>query len=159
MGRFKPCSSAIANALLSILCGGFTRFVFEFAVPKDGSLLLPYEHEEFLDYGPAASTLVPSFMDVNATDVWDPSVEQCDQDQLQDFTGVDSLLSALISLIVFVSVQAIENCTGRPIFQFAGSTGYDKDTKKDLEKIDDWTTPVEVLFVIMVSYPGEFQEM
>ena len=149
-GAFYAKNPSPRAALLSILCGGFTRFIFELALPKDGSLLLPYKHEEFLDYGPAASFLSPSFLDVNATDVWDPSVEQCDQEQLQDFTGVDSLLSAFVSLIVFVTVQSIENCTGRPLFQFSGSTGYEKDTKKDAEKIDDWTTPVEVLFVIMV---------
>ena len=149
-GAFYTKNPSPRAALLSILCGGFARLISEFALPKDGSLLLPYKNDEFLDYGDAASTKLPGFMDANATDIWNPDEEQCHQEQLRDYTGVDSLASALVSFIVFVTVQALEHYSGRPLFQYPGGKGYEKDTKKDTEKIDDWTTPVEVLFVIMV---------
>ena len=41
-GAFYAKNPSPRAALLSILCGGFTRFVFEFAVPK-GNLLVPIE--------------------------------------------------------------------------------------------------------------------
>jgi hypothetical protein len=50
--------------------------------------LLPYDAPEILDVGPAASAEVPTFVDAPASDVWDPDVEDCDQPQFEDYTGV-----------------------------------------------------------------------
>jgi Na+/proline symporter len=151
-GAFYTKKPSPRAALLSIIAGATTRIVMEFALPKDGNLLLPYDDPEFLDYGPAASTLPPAFIDTNSTDgTWAPDVDICYQETYRDFTGVDSLTAAIVSLLVFTSVQYLEHFKGEALFQFTGGTGYDKSKDgSDKEKLDDWTTPVEVLFAAMV---------
>lgn len=89
-------------ALLSVLSGAATRVILEFALPKDGYLLLPYKDDQFLDYGSAASASVPVFFDEPEENIWDPDVEQCDQPRFEDYTGVDSLAAFLVSFIVSI---------------------------------------------------------
>lgn len=127
-------------ALLSVLSGATTRLVLEFVIPKDGTLLLPYDNPEFLDYGEAASDKFPPFYDKPADLLWDPDVEKCYQEQFEDFTGVDSISSFLVSLVVFVLVQTLEHKKGGPLFTLPGMEPYVKtkepenDEKKKLTK-------------------------
>ena len=37
-------------AFLSVICGALTRIIMEFALSKDGYLLLPFPEDEYLDY-------------------------------------------------------------------------------------------------------------
>ena len=149
-GAFYAKNPSPRAAFLSILGGGLSRIVMEFAVPKDGSLLLPFPDDEFLDYGSAASKLPPPI--VNATEVWDPSMEPCKQRQYEDYTGVDSLTALLISLIVFVSVQFVEHRIHKPLFHFAGLVGYEKELHAEVQMVRKWTSAAaEVFFVVFVS--------
>lgn len=133
----KPSPRA---ALMAILCGAATRIILEFAIPKDGSLLLPYENPSFLDNGPAASTLYPSFIDVDPSLWWDPSTEPCDQQYFEDYTGVDSIAGFLCCLLVFLGIQTCEHYLGRPLFRFPGDEGYNKDTTEHPFKDSTVTT-------------------
>ena len=145
-GAFYAKTPSPRAALLSILGGALTRIIMEFTLPKDGSLLLPFPDDEFLNFGPAASVLPPPF--VNPTEVWDPTEEQCMQETYEDFTGVDSLSAPLVALIIFLLVQTLENRLQRPLFHFPGSVGYEKDHKGEDQKLRQWTQAMEVLFVV-----------
>lgn len=127
-GAFYAKNPSPRAALLAIVSGGICRLILEFALPKDGFLLLPYDVDEFLDYGPACSDLFPSFIDVNTTLHWDPEAQPCQQDSFEDYTGVDSLASFILAIVVFISVQSAEYMKGGPIFSFGGSDAYIKDS-------------------------------
>jgi hypothetical protein len=103
-------------ALCAILTGAITRITLEFALPKDGFLVLPFPGDEFLNYGPAASTAFPTFFDKPQEEVWDPSAEQCEQPRYNDWTGVDSLSAPVAAAIVFIFVQFLER--NGPIYEF-----------------------------------------
>jgi hypothetical protein len=144
---YTPGTPSPRAAFVSVVSGAITRVVMEFALPKDGLLLLPFEKDEFLDYGPGASSKFPVFFDEPAADLWDPATEPCDQDYFKDFTGVDSLAAPIVALLTFVAVQMIENCTGKPLFTFSGLEAYEKElghenkdeteiTKKEPQKED-----------------------
>jgi len=83
-GCFYAKNPSPRAAFCSLLAGVIVRVVLEFALPKDGYLILPYNLDEFFDYGPAASAKLPTFFDAPAEDLWDPSVEPCDSAQLED---------------------------------------------------------------------------
>jgi len=125
-------------ALLSTLAGTLTRVIMEFSLPKDGFLLLPFQTSEFLNYGPAASADLPTFVDPGNGTVpqWDPEAQPCEQAQFKDFTGVDSLTAFLLSILVFVGVQFIETRLrgGEPLFDFPGLQGYEKDVGQQKEE-------------------------
>lgn len=149
-GAFYAKNPSPRAALLSILGGVTTRIIMEFTLPKDGSLLLPFPEGEFLNYGPAASTLPPPF--VNATNVWDPTSEQCEQQTFEDYTGVDSLAAPILSLIIFVGVQSIEHRIQKPLFNLPGMVGYEKELKGEDQRLRQWTSAAaEVFFVVIVS--------
>jgi hypothetical protein len=122
-------------ALVSVLVGVTVRVVLEFTLPKDGYLILPFDSPEFVDYGPAASSLLPPFYDVPDADKWDPETEPCDQPQLEDYTGVDSLAGFLASIVAFYMVQWAEHglMGGRPLFDFPGLHPYEKDLGHPVE--------------------------
>ena len=124
---YSPGEASPRAALLSVIVGATTRVVLEFALPKDGFLILPFELEEFLDYGPAASAALPTFFDAPAEDLWDPDAEPCVGERLEDYTGVDSLASFLISVVVFVGVTLLERCIGKALFTMPGIEGYVKN--------------------------------
>lgn len=134
-------------AFLAFVVGATVRITLEFALPKDGWLLLPYDQPEFLDYGEAASPLAPVFVDAPPEEVWNPDDpnQTCDQDRYSDFTGVDSLSAFFASIVVFTSVQYIEHHIGR-LFTLPGMEPYEKfldeGTKEELhgEKLTDETT-------------------
>jgi hypothetical protein len=118
-------------AVCSILAGASTRIILEFVLPKDGSFLLPFDLEEFYDYGPAASTKFPVFVDAPADQIWDPSTEVCMQGQFKDYTGVDSLSAFFCSIFVFTLVHITEIFRGgRPLFSVPGLEGYEKNLEK-----------------------------
>lgn len=129
-GCFYTKNPRPSAAFLSVIFGAATRLTMEFTLPKDGYLLLPFGIDEFLDYGPAASTALPVFIDGNETEVWDPALEPCDQPRFSDYTGLDSLTAFAVSFLVFVLVQTIENSTGKPLLDFPGLQGYTKDLGK-----------------------------
>lgn len=128
-------------ALVSVAVGVIVRIVLEFTLPKDGYLILPYNLPEFVDYGPAASSLFPPFFDVPAEDIWDPETEPCVQPQLEDYTGVDSLAAFLASIIAFLMVHWFEwgVMDGRALFDFPGMQPYEKDLGKSTTVHEDET--------------------
>jgi hypothetical protein len=127
-GCFYAANPSPRAALCCIVVGLLVRVILEFTLPKDGYLLLPFGGDEFLDYGPAASSLFPSFIDVNRTLIWNPDTEPCEQTRFSDYTGVDSLAALLAGLISYLTIQYIEFVRGAPIFQLGGMDGYVKDT-------------------------------
>lgn len=126
-----------AAALLSIIAGAATRVILEYALPKDGFLLLPFPEDEFLNYGAAASANFPPFFDEPAEALWNPDVEQCKQERFEDYTGVDSLSAFFVSLIVFVTVQYIENMNGEPLFTLAGMEPYIKNLGEEVAESEE----------------------
>jgi hypothetical protein len=127
-GCFYAKNPSPRAALCSIMTGVIVRVTLEFTLPKDDSLVIPYDFPEFYNVGPAASTLLPTFVDGPAGSVWDPTVEVCEQVQYKDFTGVDSLSAFLASILVFLFIQFVEHkLGGRALFYFPGGEGYDKD--------------------------------
>ena len=127
-GAYYTKNPSPRAAFVSVCSGAIVRIVLEFTLPKDGYLVLPYKEPEFVDYGPAASSLFPVFFDQPPELLWNATAEPCDQPQLEDYTGVDSLAAFLVSILTFVGVQAIENATGKPLFNFPGLTPYEKET-------------------------------
>jgi len=113
-------------ALCAIISGALTRVILEFALPKDGYLLLPFGSDEFLDYGSAASANYPPFFDEPADLLWNSTVEPCDQPRFEDYTGVDSLGSFFVSICVFVLVQTLEHYNDGPLFTLPGMEPYMK---------------------------------
>jgi hypothetical protein len=116
-GCFYTKKPSPLAALLSIIAGIIVRVVLEFTLPKDGFLIAPWSGDEFLDYGPAASTAFPPHFDQPEADLWDSDAEPCDQPRLTDFTGVDSLSAPAVGLLVFVLVQFLER--NGPLVDFA----------------------------------------
>ena len=126
-GCFYTKNPSPRAALCSVMTGIILRVTLEFVLPKDGYLVLPLDFPEFDNYGPAASTLLPTFVDGPAGSVWDPSVEPCEQEKYSDYTGVDSLAAFGASTLVFMLIQFVEHKIGRPLFYFPGDVGYEKD--------------------------------
>lgn len=124
---YSPGEPSPRAALLSVITGAVTRVVLEFALPKDGFYILPYDYDEFLDYGPAASAALPTFFDAPAEDLWDPAAEPCEGAQFEDYTGVDSLAAFIASVVVFVLVTLLEKGVGKPLFSFPGLSPYEKN--------------------------------
>jgi len=87
-----------------------------------------YDAPAFFDVGPAASSAFPEFIDVPSTDYWDQTSQPCEQEQFRDYTGVDSLASFLVCLLLFLSVQFLEFRLGRALFNYGGGEAYIKDT-------------------------------
>lgn len=121
---YSPGTPSPRAAFCSILSGVIVRVVLEFALPKDGFLILPYKDDEFKTYGGAASSLFPTFFDESEEDLWNPSVEQCNSGRYKDYTGVDSLAAFLCSALVFVLVTVMEG--DKPLFDFKGLRPYEK---------------------------------
>jgi len=85
--------------MLSLLIGTLTRAVLEFALPKDGLLLLAGSYAR--NFGPnvaADPEMFDIFLNGGISDV-------CPQEDLEDWTGVDSLVAPAVSLLVLVVVQ------------------------------------------------------
>ena len=131
---YSPGTPSPRAALVAVLSGTITRVVLEFAPPKDGYLILPYDSEEFYDYGPGASSKYPVFFDFPADELWDPAEEPCMMVQLEDYTGADSLAAFLVSIISFVAITMVERATGKPLFTVPGLEPYEKELESDEHK-------------------------
>lgn len=93
---WKKCNPLAA--CIAMLAGSITRLILEFALPKDGLLLLVGTYAK--SFGPGAY-LEPFDADNN----W---VEGgCPQEKLEDWTGVDSLISPGVSLLFLVALQKV----------------------------------------------------
>ena len=132
-GAFYAAMPSPRAALCAILVGATVRITLEFALPKDGFLLFPFDNPEFQNYGPAASALYPLFYDKLPADIWNATTEPCDSTQFEDYTGVDSLSAFACSAIVFVTVQMLEYKLARPLFTFPGMQAYDKYAAKEID--------------------------
>jgi hypothetical protein len=117
LGAYYTKTPRPLAALCAMITGIVTRVIMEFAIPKDGFLIMPFPGTEFLNYGSAASTAFPTFFDKASGEVWDPSVEQCEQERYNDWTGIDSLVAPVAAFIVFATVQFLER--NGPIFNFS----------------------------------------
>lgn len=122
--------------LLSVIAGGVTRVVLEFTLPKDGSLVAFGTYAK--QFGPAIPGL-PAFLEVQppsaaaTAGIWDPDKETCDQKPMSDWTGLDSLVSPVVCLLVFLTVHFIER-----------GCGAERDILFFLPK--SWRTPVGVMY-------------
>lgn len=146
-GCFYTKKPSPLAAFLSIWAGAITRVILEFTLPKDGFLIAPFNYPEFMNVGPAASSLFPSFFDQPIEDRWDPNEEKCDEVQFNDWSGADSLISPVVCLIVFVSVQFLERNGPLIAFKEGGLfDGYVKEGQggKEEEESDDGAKEVEV---------------
>jgi hypothetical protein len=132
IGCFYTKTPSPRAAFCSVICGAFTRILLEFLLPKDGFLLMPYDSIIFYNYGTAASVDLPTFID-DPDLWWNPMVDVCQQEPYRDFTGVDSLSAFLCSILVFVGVQCLEGCLGRPLFYFPGLEPYRKETQGEVD--------------------------
>lgn len=70
IGAFYTKNPRPLAALCAILTGSIVRVVMEFAIPKDGYLVMPFSGTEFLNYGSAASTAFPTFFDKSSEELW-----------------------------------------------------------------------------------------
>jgi Na+/proline symporter len=136
-GCFYVKNPSPRAAFCSTMLGVVVRVVLEFTLPKDGFLLLPYDEPEFLDYGPAASSLFPPFFDEAPENLWNATAEPCTQERFEDYTGTDSMAAFVCSILAFVIVQAIENKTGKPLFSFPGMDPYEKDLGNESGKASE----------------------
>jgi len=127
-------ADAAPDAAVAALFGGaLTRIILEFSLPKDGFVIAPFGGDEFLDYGPVGSDLVPAWFDHILGDPMDDTLRwnvsagsdevgygECDQKRLEDWTGVDSLVSPAVSLLCFLLVNAYCKYTGGSLLQSMG---------------------------------------
>jgi hypothetical protein len=129
LGCFYAQNPSPRAAIAAIIGGAGTRIMLEFALPKDGYLVASFPGDNFLHFGPAASTSFPTYIDVESSKHWDPQEEPCFQERMNDATGVDSLLAPMVALALFLTIQYLENRVyHRPLFSFPGDAGYDKCT-------------------------------
>mmetsp|Transcript_151789 Transcript_151789/g.485132 ORF Transcript_151789/g.485132 Transcript_151789/m.485132 type:complete len:924 (-) Transcript_151789:93-2864(-) len=86
---------------LSLVVGAVVRIILEFALPKDGLLLW---------FGSFARSFGPGIEDPQMFDeaiMFGKLAEVCPQEALLDMTGLDSLVSPAVSLVVLVLVQLL----------------------------------------------------
>jgi hypothetical protein len=137
-GCFYTKKPSPLAAFCSILAGITTRVILEFTLPKDGLMIAPFDGDEFLDYGSAASSAVPPFWDFPEADRWDPEAEPCVQERLSDYSGVDSLAAPVVCLLTFVLIQFLER--NGPLINFAEDgvmAGYMKEGQGYKDEEDD----------------------
>mmetsp|Transcript_12511 Transcript_12511/g.37568 ORF Transcript_12511/g.37568 Transcript_12511/m.37568 type:complete len:227 (-) Transcript_12511:184-864(-) len=113
--RFYVKDPSPLAALCAVIGGSLLRLILEFALPKDGFLILPFSGDEFLDFGPVSSTGFPAFIDEPKSKQWDPNT--CEQTRLEDWTGLDSILSPIFSLVIFAAVHLLEKQRGKPFVE------------------------------------------
>ncbi|CAM9703548.1 unnamed protein product [Ascophyllum nodosum] len=101
------------GALAGVLFGSILRAILEFALPKDGFLVIPYGSYSY-DYGPGQSDTLPTFMDVEPSEHWDP--DSCQQPRLEDWTGLDSLVAPVVGAIVMFAWSAVERALDRTLW-------------------------------------------
>jgi hypothetical protein len=104
------------GALAGVLGGVMMRVILEFSLPKDGSLVAPFGSYS-IGYADAVPG-VPAFIDVpnaasstSLSTTWDDTT--CGAPQLEDWTGLDSLISPVFATICMMLVSFIEIRRGR----------------------------------------------
>ncbi|KAG5175443.1 Solute:Sodium symporter family [Tribonema minus] len=116
---YTPNSVTPGGGVCGLLAGILTRVILEYALPKDGSLILPAGNYAY-GYGPGQAGL-PLFVEAPAAEHWDP--ETCDATALSDFTGVDSLVSPIVCALVMYAVSWAERRRGgRPLLNIIPAT-------------------------------------
>lgn len=85
----------------SLVGGAIARIILEFALPKDGLLLAFGKYAR--NFGPAIED--PQMFDEAV--MFGKIADICPQDDLLDLTGLDSLVSPAVSLVVLVVVQLL----------------------------------------------------
>lgn len=106
---YLPRQATPNAGVLSLLAGSITRAVLQFALPHDGSLV--YAGTYALNYGLGLAGL-PSFMIVDppgAAEVWDTAAVPCEQTELKDWSGIDSLISMGASFFTMLLVVGLEH--------------------------------------------------
>mmetsp|Transcript_71807 Transcript_71807/g.131466 ORF Transcript_71807/g.131466 Transcript_71807/m.131466 type:complete len:897 (-) Transcript_71807:51-2741(-) len=98
---YVPSIKPIAG-FLSLFTGTLVRFILEFALPKDGLLLLTGKFAR--SFGPGVAS-DPELFDEAVIN--GKIAEVCPQEKLEDWTGVDSLVAPAVSLVVLVIVQLL----------------------------------------------------
>lgn len=129
----KPSANA---AIVSIIFGAATRVILEFALPKDGYLILPWSGDEFLDYGAGANSLFPPFLDMPSADLWDVTDGTCEQTRLEDYTGVDSMIAFAVSIVTYLLMSLLER--NGPLFTLPFTTPYEKELGNKSVEDDDF---------------------
>lgn len=93
---WKSCKPLAA--FMAMFIGSLSRLILEFAVPKDGLLLLVGKYA--LSFGPGA------YGGINV-ETAEPLPGWCPQFKLADWTGIDSLIAPAISLVVLLIFQLV----------------------------------------------------
>lgn len=116
-GCFYAKNPSPLAGLCSVMTGIVVRVTLEYTLPKDGFVIAPFPGDEFLDYGSAASTLLPGFFDAPSSEHWDPhGPEECEAPRFEDWTGVDSLAAPIAALVAFLTIQYLER--NGPLYNF-----------------------------------------
>ena len=110
IGAFYVKNLSPTCGLISVISGSLTRLILEYTLPKDGFLLFPFNGDEYLDYGSVSTTLYPGFINVNPNLQWDPNT--CKQNRFEDYTGIDSLVSPMVSLFSFIILHVVNRYVG-----------------------------------------------
>jgi len=134
---WKKCKPLAA--FVAMLVGSLVRLILEFALPKDGLLLLVgtyaqtfaaglYEYDDFKKFTNwDVVTAVPNATDYTTTSPLGVD-EACPQRDVEDWTGVDSLISPMVSMIVLLIGQLVLPQVSNKAFSPAGSIEADKET-------------------------------
>ena len=129
-------------AVAAIVAGSMTRLILEYALPKDGLLLLLGDYAKTFSGGLLDYNLFVQFTDfpdpaVNPNGTFTPSDEAlqaaCPQYDLEDWTGVDSLVSPFVSLaflILFNFLPSPDHPFLKPLPLAGQDTGTDTGTDK-----------------------------
>jgi len=103
---WKSCKPIAAT--IALFAGSMTRLILEYALSKDGLLLLVGDYATTFAGGLYAYTDFVNFTDYPN---YEPNAESmnavCPQRKLEDWTGVDSLISPFVSLFFLVVAQVI----------------------------------------------------
>jgi len=100
-GLIKHKCKPIA-AVCALLSGSILRAILEWSLPKDGLLLLTGKYAR--SFGPQVAA-DPEMFDSSVMN--GGIAEVCPQEKLEDWTGVDSLLAPVVSLLVLLIVQLL----------------------------------------------------
>ena len=120
---WKKCKPTAAFA--SLICGSITRLILEFALPKDELLLLVGSFAQTFAAGLYDYNDFKKFMNwdvlvgaANAVDYGTTEAmnDVCPQRMLQDWTGVDSLIAPVVSLVAILIGQLVLPDSKHPWF-------------------------------------------
>ena len=117
---YWPSVKPIA-AFVAMLGGSLVRLVLEYALPKDGLLLLVGAYAK--NFGPG------SYGGINV-ETGIPATDWCPQKKLKDFTGIDSIAAPAVSLLLLVVCHFVLPNVQHPWFK---ATGADKMTSSTTE--------------------------